>query len=185
MVGWNGQKYSCLAIVDKGNNRAFAHIVNGEIEALVPCSFLTRIGPPAQAINDHPTDKPDLIQMAYAIIRENLMNLEGKHRTRPHEEFEVMEFRPCFSEAFGFVGQKREVIFSLEAGDTALWDPYFGNRWDVVAGGTYVVYRLILRREKYRAPFSLLEKLRCKLNLMNYTADDENYRQHVLTPYQR
>lgn len=187
-VTWNLLEFTCRAMVEKGNHRAFAHLVNEETEAFVPCSVLkVNAGESTYTIYEPPTSNSDLIQMAYSIVKANLMNLQGAHRQRPHENFEVMEFRPCFVSAFGFpiIGAKSssEAIFSLEAGGTALWDQYFGTRWDVVADETYVVTRITFRREKFKAPFALLCKLRCKLDLVNFSAKDD-YRQYMLVRLQ-
>ena len=110
----------------------------------------------------------------------------GQHRTRPAEDFDVLEFRPEFNEAFGFSSTKREVVYSLEAQfnqvhhsrATAAWDIIFGPRWDIVVGGTYVVTRIIFRRDKFKAPFAVVDKLRCKLDLMNVTPHGD-YRSNV------
>jgi hypothetical protein len=104
---------------------------------------------------------------------------------RPAEDFDVLEFRPEFKAAFGFPSSRREVVYSLEAqfkvsqhSATAAWDRIFGARWDIVVGGTYVVTRIIFRREKLKAPFSVVDKLKCKLDLMNVTPHGD-YRENV------
>lgn len=133
----------------------------------MPCYLLKLVDykaptPPAEL----PTCNFDIVQLAFAIIKENLLHLEGKHRHRPVESFDVMEYRRIFTTAFGFQG-RREVRYSLETGQTAQWDKVFGHRWDVVVGGEYIVHKITFKREKIGRRFSVSEKLKCLVDLIN------------------
>jgi hypothetical protein len=73
------------------------------------------------------------------------------------------------------------VSYSLEDGRTAAWDSIFGERWDVVARGDYVVTSMTFKKVKFQAPHSWLEKLKCKLTLMNLTiSSGDEYRAFAL-----
>jgi hypothetical protein len=76
-----------------------------EIEASVPCSLLhlkEYVAPIPPS--DLPTSDAGLVQLAFSIVKENLLHLDARHRQRPVEAFDVMEFRPSFTSAFGFKG---------------------------------------------------------------------------------
>jgi hypothetical protein len=179
LVIWQGHEYKVKGIADNGRHRAIAHIVSDQdIEATVPCSLLNLkqcVAPSAPA--QLPSCSFDLVQLAYAVVKENLLHLEAGHNRRPVENFEVMEFRSAFTTAFGFKG--REVTYDLEAGETAQWDRIFGPRWDVVVGGEYLVAKISFKREKVGRKFAVTDKLRCHLDLINVDCTSSDYRRHA------
>ena len=183
VVIWQQHDYVVRALAAK-TYRAVAHIVNNEldIEASVPCSLLKLkqlTSPDIRGLGVLPNNAVDIVQLAYSIVKENLLHLEGRHKSRPHEDFDVMEFRPAFHGAFGFDDNRSESTYCLEAGHTSKWDSIFGERWDIVVRETYVVTRIVFKREKMKAPVAAIDKLRCKLDLINFSAG-LNYRAHVL-----
>ena len=150
IVIWYGLQYMVKGIADNGHHRAFAHIVSDQsrIEASVPCSNLRllRWEIPSPPVHGLPTCSFDIVQLAFSIIKENLLSLENKHKQRPIETFDVMEYRRVFTTAFNFNGRPN-VCYRLEAGETAQWDIIFGDRWDVVVGGEYLVAKISFKRE--------------------------------------
>ena len=169
-VVWEGALYRVQELGDNGQWRAIAHLHrtdDEEIQATVPCSLLAlqeyRAPTPPAVL---PTCSADLVQLAYAVVKENLLHLEARHRQRPTEAFDVMEYRQVFAEAFG-IKKGRESVYLLEMGETSKWDRIFGARWDVVVSGEYLVVKIAFKREKIGRNFSVSEKLRCNLSLIN------------------
>jgi hypothetical protein len=74
------------------------------------------------------------------------------------------------------------VCYSVENGGTAVWDPIFGRRWDVVARKAYVVTTITFKKATFRAPFRGLLKLRCRVTTMHYPNNQgDGYRAAVAT----
>ncbi len=53
-------------------------------------------------------------------------------------------------------------------------------RADFSGDTAYVITRIIFKCEKIKAPFAIIDKLRCKLDLMNMTVTGPDYRTHAL-----
>lgn len=84
---WKDDDYEVKRLVDNGQRRAVAHLEDAEhVVAVVPCCRLrlkeyVAPSPPAQL----PSCPYDVVQLAYAIVKENMLHLERPGCQRPTE----------------------------------------------------------------------------------------------------
>ena len=184
-VIYGSEKYTCVALKTiQDNPRAFVFLENldEEVTLRAPAAavsvgdFRVTTCPPC------PQSDVGIINYAFAILKDNLRLIEKRNVSKFYKCFDLLEWRPSLDEVFGFAKNKTKTrsVLSLVDGSTESLDKYLGKRWDVLAGGSYLVTKILFYKKKISHTLISPSKIQCQLYMMQGTHDAADYRQKAM-----
>ena len=147
---------------------------------------MTRVsvtGSGAPVPRNQPSSHTGVVQYALSVLKANLMSVTSKNVDKCYKIFDIIAFQPELEAVFKL--QKSKSEFSIVSQTHEYWDSHIGKRWDVLAGGDYVVHKIVFYKKKISPNAKALStlKISCQIHLLYYVisaARQDVYRQQIL-----
>ena len=189
-VTYAGVEYVCVSIIEKNANmQAFAVLQNIslQIDMTIPavsvtlCQDQDGATPEVRRPLASPTTDAGIINYTFSILKQAICCIKKQNVTQFSKNIDVAEWKPAMGRVLR-LQNKTESEFSVLTGTTQTLDMYLGNRWDIVADGSYIVARIKFGRKKMYSSTSLSpEKLTVQLCMVQQLVSpgDASYRDGV------
>lgn len=169
---FSGTEYVCtdLFVKDLATMQAYCVLRNSvrDVDTTAPASsvLVDKSQPNASFPTYLLSSDAEYVNHAMASVKQNLCRIRTTKIPKTQSHLEVIEFRPALAETFG-LSRRRRAEFTVLADTTQKFDPYFGERWDLLVDGTCIIRKLCFYISNMSGIANSPSKLICQIHVMN------------------